>query len=608
MQQNIDKPFITNYITMKINDLHRLLYICTTFCFVLLLFGCAQETAPTGGPKDTKPPVAMHAKPANQQTLFAEKNISITFDEFVVLNDAPNQILISPPILPKPTFSTKGKSVVVNLKNSTLEPNTTYNIFFGDAIQDLHEGNTISNLHYVFSTGETIDSLCIIGKTIHAFDNSNAESVLVMLYTNNNDTIPFDSLPYRVLPHYIGRSDKNGDFKLNNLAAGEYKIFALKDENRNFIYDLPNEAIGFLQETIQPYYLAESHEHDSIPSADSTNFQTTDHPTDTTITEEYDHPLGVKFLMFNEIDSTVKLLENKVIDSVQARFFFSFATENTEFHLLNHEVSEGDTTWMFQEWNRSNDTLTAWFPTHISDTLEIEVVNNQMVLDTVSIALKTAPQPRRKAKEDDLPPKKPSLKIASNASGSFPFFQTMKLTVPTPLQQWNFDHALFVAKTDTIAPSIVYDNTKRTAFLQYTFKEQTSYELIIPENCCTDIIGLQNDTTKFAFKTDDSQKYGTLKIHLSKPDDVPQIVIQVMSEDLKKIVKELIINENTTIDFGYLSPQKVKIKAIFDTNQNGKWDAGNYLHNIQPERTYIYEKSIEIRAYWDAEETWKIEN
>lgn len=600
---------------MNTNYLPSFFYHLAIFGIILLLFGCAQETAPTGGQKDTQPPIAVKSKPNNKQTNFLDNSISITFNEFVVLKDAVNQILISPPIFPKPTFSIKGKSVVVNLKNSELEPNTTYNIFFGDAIQDLHEGNIIPNFHYVFSTGETIDSLSFSGVVVHAFEDTQQEGVFVMLYLNDNDTIPFDSLPYRVLPRYICRTQKNGFFNFSNLHHGEYKIFALKDENRNFLYDLPEEMIAFSDSTIIPYY-ENSITNDSTQTEDSTSTNLSKDSLAVLDTLSHNHDLpNFKLFMFKEVDSTVKLKEVKVIDSLSAQFFFSFETKNPKFRLLKPDSLENDSLWMFEEWNDTKDTLLAWFPNLISDSLLIEINNDYQVIDTVLVALKQPKKPHKKTKKEEekdtlqtiLPP--PPLKISVNASGTFSFFNPLKITFPTPLQQWNFDHVIFSVNDDTIStPSIVYNPKKREAVFAYSFKEQTNYSLEIPEGACTNIIGLINDTTKFTFTTDESSKYGTLKIHLSLPENSPQVILQLLTEDAKSIIKEFVIQESGSVNFGYLSPRKIKIKAIFDTNGNGKWDAGNYLYRIQPERTFIYEKIIEIRAYWDAEENWKIED
>ncbi len=87
----------------------------------------------------------------------------------------------------------------------------------------------------MFATGSKIDSLAVRGHVQDAFNLSPSEDVYVMLYIDDNDTIPLDSLPYNVFPYYISKTDANGFFELNNVRDQEYKIFALRDINNNYI-------------------------------------------------------------------------------------------------------------------------------------------------------------------------------------------------------------------------------------------------------------------------------------------------------------------------------------------------------------------------------------
>lgn len=593
---------------MKIFTHKYITYNLLIISILLFILGCAQEMTPTGGAKDTQPPIALKSKPVNQQPNFIEKTISITFDEYIVLKDVTSQILISPPINPKPTFTTKGKSVVINLKDSKLQPNTTYNIFFGEAIQDLHEGNIIPDFHYIFSTGNTIDSLSYSGTIIDAFTNRNFEGATVMLYSTENDTIPIDSLPYKKLPQYICKSKKDGSFMFYNLKPENYKIFALKDENRNFLFDLPNESIAFSETFVSPYYIENEHSHNHSQKQDSTekDIEHENHSQilDTIETDnEHENNPKIKMLLFKEFDSTMRLLDVKIIDTIHAQLYFSYTTTNPTFKLVSPQTD--DENWMYEEWSTTKDTLFAWFPSHISDTLQIEFSNNDKIIDTVSVALKQPTKPRKNEKTETQ--KNPVLKITSNSTSIFPFFNTLQLSLSSPLHHFDFECITFTVNSNTIkTPPLTYNKDYRNLFFDYQFKEETKYTIDIPKGTFTDIIGLTNDSTKISFTTDLSSKYGTLKLNISIPENTPQIIVQLMTEDEKTVIQEKIIDQNQSINFGYLSPKKVKIKAIFDTNKNGKWDTGNYFYKIQPEQTLFFEKTIEIKAYWDAEENWDI--
>ncbi len=219
-----------------------------------LLVSCANPVTPSGGPKDTEPPKFVKSEPPIFSRNFDAEKIKITFNEFIQLKDINNQVIISPPMTIMPEFKLKGKSLVIDIQDE-LKGNTTYNIFFGSAIVDLTENNPLENFQFIFSTGDVIDSLSIDGQVYNAFDLTPVKNVNIMLYTNNNDTIVFDSLPYFVRPYYMTKTDESGNFSLKNLADQPYKIFALSDMNGNMIYDQPSELIGFINDTIVPIYI-----------------------------------------------------------------------------------------------------------------------------------------------------------------------------------------------------------------------------------------------------------------------------------------------------------------------------------------------------------------
>ncbi|MEG2071471.1 MAG: Ig-like domain-containing protein [Bacteroidales bacterium] len=218
-------------------------FIVTTF----FLSSCAKIVMPIGGPKDTNPPVVIKEFPENKSTHFNSKQIKLTFNEFVVLNNPNQNILFSPPLSKDPEFGVINKSVIVKLPD-TLQPNTTYNVVFSNCIKDFTEGNPIPYYNYVFSTGAYVDSFTVRGKLINAETLKPEPNCFVFLYQDN-----IDSLPKTSLPTYITKSLNDGLFRFDNIAEGDYKIFALNDINHNLKFDLPNEDIGYLTETVKAF-------------------------------------------------------------------------------------------------------------------------------------------------------------------------------------------------------------------------------------------------------------------------------------------------------------------------------------------------------------------
>ena len=212
---------------------------------VILCWNCAQQGSPTGGPRDEDPPVVVESEPPNYSTRFEAKKILITFDEFVVLDNVNQELIVSPPMEEKPEVKLRKKTMVVQFEEA-LKDSTTYTFNFGSAIKDLHEGNKLLNFEYVFSTGDVLDSLSVKGTLKYADDLSEPEEpISIMLYDDLRDSVPLIDIPL-----YVGRSDDSGVFSVNNLRPDTYKVFALKDGNNNFLFDLPSEEIAFLDTSL----------------------------------------------------------------------------------------------------------------------------------------------------------------------------------------------------------------------------------------------------------------------------------------------------------------------------------------------------------------------
>ena len=118
----------------------------------LTIYSCANVVTPTGGEKDIIPPTVLQYSPDTNSLYFDAPEIHIQYDEYVVLNDVFNQVIISPPLDGIPEYKIKGKTLTIKL-NSTLRDSTTYTVNFGQAIKDNTEGNILNNFTYVFSMG-----------------------------------------------------------------------------------------------------------------------------------------------------------------------------------------------------------------------------------------------------------------------------------------------------------------------------------------------------------------------------------------------------------------------------------------------------------------------
>ena len=211
-----------------------------------MLLSCAQTSPLTGGPKDQYAPAIDSAKtsPYNGQINFADDKVIMKFNEYIKLNNPNDNILIIPQMNEKPTIMAKNKRLVITF-NEPLQDNTTYTITFNNAIQDITESND-SVFQYVFSTGNYIDSLQIVGNVRDAFTNQLQKEMLVALYPKSLDA-NFDSIPLKFKPTYLCQTNAGGKFELNYLKDGVYYVFTFKDKNKNLLYD-SGEPIAFMEE------------------------------------------------------------------------------------------------------------------------------------------------------------------------------------------------------------------------------------------------------------------------------------------------------------------------------------------------------------------------
>ena len=533
----------------------RLFAYIFLFFIAAALVQCAKRGRPTGGPKDVDPPVLLKAEPENMTTGFKATKIRLYFDELVKLEDVQEQLIVSPPLKYTPIITPQGganKFVEITIKD-TLQENTTYTMNFGQSIVDNNEGNPNSFLTYVFSTGSYIDSLEIKGAIKDAFNRKADDFVSVMLY--EIDTAYTDSTIYHKPPNYITNTlDSAVIFTLRNLKAGKYALFALKDENKNYMFDQNLDKIGFLTDTL------------SIPT-DSTYLLTL-------FKETPDYKLSVPSLAAS----------NKII------FGYYGNGEDIDISLLS-EIPDTVKTAILKE--RDKDTLNYWFTPFEMDSLIFTIKNETLKnIDTFTVK-------KRKVEFD-------SMKIQASQSGTLDFINPMYIETNTPLVALDTSKIGFINKDSlNVVFTATLDSTENKVDFDFKKEAEENYVLQLFPGAITDFFGTQNDTLNIRLSTKSYADFGNLSMTIvAQPEDYP-MVVQLTTEkgDVKR---ELYAEEPKVFEFNHLEPSKYLVRVIFDTNGNQKWDTGNYLKNIQPEKVSYYPDVIEVRANWELEQTFTI--
>lgn len=518
----------------------------------IIIANCAKRSRPTGGPKDETPPILEKATPAENTTNFKAKEIKIVFDEYVKLKDINKQLVISPPMKNKPIIypaGTPSKFIKITILD-TLKENTTYTFNFGQSIEDNNEGNALKNFKYVFSTGDYIDSLKVSGTVKDAFNDKVDEDVSILLYEMNEQFN--DSTIYKEKPLYVGNSLDTTVWQIDNIKAGKYKLIALKDNRKDYIFNSGEDKIGFLEKEI------------TIPQ-DSVNNE---------------------LVLFKETP-TYRL--NRPSEESKNRWLFGYEgkiKDSVEIYNLLEDYPSIIT------YEKDKDSLNYWYKDAKIDSLYLEV-RNDIFYDTISV--------RRRTKKVD------SLKVTSNASGILPLRETLTLTSSIPLVSADTAKFNFTAKDSTKVPfTLAFESYKNELSVDFKKKENETYKLEILPEAFEDFLGNKNDTLRFNFKTKKSADYGNLFLTLQNSKSFP-IIVHLL-DNSNKLVEEQYITEAKELTFKLLKPSKYKVRVIYDDNKNGKWDTGSFLKNRQPEKVVYYPEEIEVRANWDKEETFILQN
>ncbi len=551
---------------------------------VTVLVGCAKQGMPTGGPKDETPPQTKRFQPENNTLRFSGNSFFIEFDEYVVIKDADNNVIVSPPLKNKAEYKTKGRGIQVKI-NDTLEENTTYLFQFKDAVADFNEGNLLHSLEYVFSTGSYIDSMALSGQVVDAMTNdAREETMSVWLYNDERykelTASLADTVNKKVVPSYLTRCDKNGFFRFNNIRPGEYYVIAAVDDDKNLMPGV-GESLAFTDSPVSAFTM-----YDSV-AADSLKGMYTMHK-------------PIKMVMF-----TPKLEKQRITGS---EFKSAGKIQITSLLPMINPIVDGggeETVWKL---NHTRDTLQVWTLRERCDSIRLVVRDSSGIQDTLKL--------RWRAKKGH-----PSVQTIADASvlgtklnfKTLPYFDTLAVltTVPLKAEGCKVDSTVVLMRlrdSSSTIGNMTIDSTGMRAYIVYPFRQGEKYKLVVDKGCLKDIYGHSNDTIRATVTVTSAEDYGNLRLKVvadTSSSKLP-VIVHLLNEKGDVAATRLLSDGEGDVVFPHLAPGKYKVRAIIDRNNNGKWDTGDFILRQQPEKTLFLGKTLEIRANWDFEETLKI--
>ena len=586
---------------------------------IVLLFGgalftkCASTMTPTGGPKDTIPPVIIYMEPnnftTNIDTLHTPK-ILIGFNEYVQIKDLQKELYTSPAMKKKPSVVRRGQAIVVTIKD-TLKPNTTYAINFGSSISDNNEGNPLHSMRYVFSTGPEIDSMYMSGYTADSYKADSVSKSFIYFFIADSVERPkdWDSTMFKHKPDVIARAEKNGIFIAQNLKPVDYRIYAFEDTNGNMEYEPSIDQIGFLDTVYNPknmpgFYIW----FDSLRKYHSADPQ-------------------LYFRMFKDRRFTRQTLSaQERLNKHKAMLYFG--APNPEVTSIRFDSIPEDRV-IYDPKTVGKDTVALWFdmaPEELPDTIKGEItyfkhdsVNNLVeTTDKLRLAwVKVETKEERKKREELekerekaekngeewVEPEVPNpFKITIPSSGDYNKDKVFNMEFDYPLTK--FDTAAIsmtmtsekITEPQNVKFHFVQDTINRQKYrLQTEWEPNAKYELLIPAGTFENVARESNDTLKYSYTGSNPDKFALINVKVTGTHPKAKYIMQLTNAQ-GKVQKEISNVTPGKYTFEYVTPGDVMLRVVEDMNANGKWDTGDMVLMRQPERTEIFknEDGVEL--------------
>jgi hypothetical protein len=523
---------------------------------LFLLSACAKQSTPMGGPRDLDPPEVVSIYPEDKSLNTKPTEIRIEFDEYIKLDNATKNIIITPRVQKDELIITALKNMVIIELNQELEDSTTYVFNFQKSIQDLSEGNPADNLKLVFSTGPSIDSLKLSGSVNTYFPDSRApfDNILVGLYEANDTTDLFTAAPY-----YISQADSVGNFSISNIKAGKYRAYSWKDDNNTLKAEYKSELFDFISDTLSinenisrvSFNLAKG-DQTPIRLLRSSTFGTA-----------YD-------LVLNKNPVEVILESENLGESI----FYTQADKRVRLFSINPEL----------------------------DSIATKIVLTDSVGNSLDSLVWTKFESSDRKKEE--------LTIQANSGKNFFQKLQIELTFNKPVLHINTDSLFISFDTASIIPirrdMIFFEDSSRRdkLYINLTLADSIPQEIFTLNARDSTFRDIENVFNKEPLKANYKKlKRETLADEISGTilgNSGPYIVQLISKSDVKR---EQYIEKGNAFSFTLVEAGEYQIRVITDRNKNRRWDPGNFALRRSAEQVFYFEdedksRDITIRAGW----------
>ncbi len=600
------------------------LFLLALIGLTSLIAACANQGAgPDGGPYDETPPHIVGMTAPERLQNGKRTKFSLVFNELIKVDNPTEKIIVSPPQIETPEIKVSGRRITVELLDS-MRPNTTYTVDFSDAITDNNEGNPLGQYTYIFSTGQTTDTMQMSGYVLNAEDLEPVKGILAGLYQQHNDSV-FSKRAF----DRVARTDASGFFSIKGVAPDrDYRLYALQDADGDFHFTQPSEMLGFLhndlragafRDTRYDTLWVDSVRYDSIRIIPYTHFTPDD--------------LVVRAFKI-DVNTRHYLKAQRDVPEWFTTFFTGPSRKRPTIQGLNFDASKA----FVVNASAGNDTLTYWLADTTllrQDTLRFAYTYDnwddslaQMLPKTDTLELvpkmtfakraaneakeleKWNKQREKREKRGDFSKSQPpmvALQLRADVSSSLVPNRNILIQFDQPLQRFDTKKLHLRLKKDSTYHDAPYAlDTVPNNILAYRLRAEwrpgQEYQLVIDSAAMTSLYGRVNLATDNKFSIAKLEDFGTVFLSLSNAHE--STLVQLLGSDGKPVAQAP--TKNGRAEFYYVQPGKYYLRCFFDRNGDGKWTTGSWSPRRDPEEVYYFPKEIEVRANWDLNESWDV--
>lgn len=565
-----------------LNILIPLVPVVTILGTMMFSPSCANtSTPPSGGDKDTIPPVIteLYPTPGALNVPVKKTQISLTFNEYVTVKDM-KSLYLSPPMEKAPKYKLKGKSVVVYFEED-LDSNKTYTLDVTNAIADNNEGNMYPGYTLVFSTGDVLDTMMVTGIVQDCNTLQPIKGATVMLYKDHADSAVFLKRPDASI-----KTDDWGFFCLRNIQDTSFRMYALIDENNNNKYDPETERIAFIDSLVTPVTVV----NDSLPEVMKYDMKDTVH----CLERKQEYELNV----FREKPSKQLIVNKERVGDRTAYITFMAPYAQIDSLWIRGVASDRIIT----QFNLQQDSLEIWVndPKPQPDTLHMTV--RYMKTDTLGML---------NSFDEEVKLVNPKKSIVKTPKKDIKHEDTTAVfslkAEPETVEQygWTFEFKYPLVEDAFDSLTFRYLNPKQQEVIgtykvtqdslnlrKYTLKPDVEllpgyeYFVKVPHRKFKDINGYYNDSTEVKVSLPNDDKLSTMDLVLTNVNN--KYIVDLLNEQRDKVIRSYIIDQDGTLKFPYLKAGKYSIRITEDLNRNDLVDTGNLLEHKQPEKVRFY--------------------